>query len=361
MATASQQSEAHALSDKLVYLFGEGRSEASGEMRNLLGGKGAGLGEMSSLGIPVPPGFTITTEVCNAFYALGRRYPAALEAQVREGVAHIERVVGEQFGDPKNPLLVSYARARVSMPGMMDTVLLRTQRRDGQGLARRSTTAVRVRLLPALRGDVRRCVPDAARQGDGRTRSSAGSRSGPRGAPRHRASAGVAPRSQYKGDDPRPAGGGVPGRPGSSSGARSVVFGSWQNPRAVVTAALPYPADWARPSTCRRWSSGPGRRLRHGRGFMGTRHGAPGLTSEYLLNAGRTWSRGFHAAARRSMSAQNGAGPSPSDLPDAYVRCRYVPAPRAALGDMQDIEFTVQQSGSGSSRLATASARARRW
>src|SRR5688572_29518961 len=109
---------------KLVYLFGGGKADGSADMRNLLGGKGAGLAEMTALDIPVPPGFTITTEVCTAFYANGRRYPDELETQVREGMAFVENLLNRKFGDPSQPLLVSVrSGARVSMPGMMDTVL----------------------------------------------------------------------------------------------------------------------------------------------------------------------------------------------------------------------------------------------
>ncbi len=107
-----------------VYSFGAGRNEGRAEMRNLLGGKGANLAEMASIGLPVPPGFTITTEVCTAYYQNGERYPDDLEAQVKEGLARVESVVGNTFGDHHKPLLVSVrSGARVSMPGMMDTVL----------------------------------------------------------------------------------------------------------------------------------------------------------------------------------------------------------------------------------------------
>ena len=107
-----------------VYSFGAGRNEGRAEMRNLLGGKGANLAEMASIGLPVPPGFTITTEVCTAFYENDHRYPAELTEQVRAGLAHIEQAVGLTFGDRQKPLLVSIrSGARVSMPGMMDTVL----------------------------------------------------------------------------------------------------------------------------------------------------------------------------------------------------------------------------------------------
>ncbi|WP_439579058.1 pyruvate, phosphate dikinase [Elioraea sp.] len=109
---------------KWVYAFGAGRNEGRAELRNLLGGKGANLAEMASIGLPVPPGFTITTEVCTAFYANDRRYPDGLEQQVKDALAAVERAVGLRFGDPKAPLLVSVrSGARVSMPGMMDTVL----------------------------------------------------------------------------------------------------------------------------------------------------------------------------------------------------------------------------------------------
>jgi pyruvate,orthophosphate dikinase len=109
---------------KWVYSFGGGRTEGRADMRNLLGGKGANLAEMSSLGLPVPPGFTITTEVCTAFYANGRRYPDDLKAQVDAAMAALESSIGAGFGNIDNPLLVSVrSGARVSMPGMMDTVL----------------------------------------------------------------------------------------------------------------------------------------------------------------------------------------------------------------------------------------------
>ncbi|SFP04434.1 pyruvate phosphate dikinase [Mesorhizobium sp. NFR06] len=109
---------------KWVYTFGDGAAEGRAGDRNLLGGKGANLAEMCSLGLPVPPGFTITTEVCNAYYANGRTYPAALEADVVSALDHIGRITGRRFGDPSKLLLVSVrSGGRASMPGMMDTVL----------------------------------------------------------------------------------------------------------------------------------------------------------------------------------------------------------------------------------------------
>ena len=109
---------------KWVYSFGAGRSEGDASMRNLLGGKGANLAEMASLGLPVPPGFTITTEVCTAYYANDRQYPAGLKAEVDAALARVGEAVGMAFGDKTKPLLVSVrSGARASMPGMMDTVL----------------------------------------------------------------------------------------------------------------------------------------------------------------------------------------------------------------------------------------------
>jgi pyruvate,orthophosphate dikinase len=109
---------------KWVYRFGGGAAEGKSEMRNLLGGKGANLAEMANLGLPVPPGFTITTEVCTYFYAHGKKYPDELAGEIDTALAHVGKLTGRSFGDNENPLLVSVrSGARASMPGMMDTVL----------------------------------------------------------------------------------------------------------------------------------------------------------------------------------------------------------------------------------------------
>ena len=109
---------------KWVYSFGDGKAEGDASMRNLLGGKGANLAEMNVVGMPVPPGFTVTTEVCTYYYANNKTYPADLKDQVREAVAGVEKIMGKKFADATNPLLFSVrSGARVSMPGMMDTVL----------------------------------------------------------------------------------------------------------------------------------------------------------------------------------------------------------------------------------------------
>ena len=109
---------------KWVYSFGNGTAEGRADMRNLLGGKGANLAEMSSLGLPVPPGFTVTTEVCTYYYANQESYPPELKDEVEAALGVVEKIVGARFGDANNPLLVSVrSGARASMPGMMDTVL----------------------------------------------------------------------------------------------------------------------------------------------------------------------------------------------------------------------------------------------
>jgi pyruvate,orthophosphate dikinase len=123
---------------KVVYFFGAGKAEGKANMRDILGGKGAGLHEMTRMGAPVPPGFTITTDVCSYYYAHHRQYPKGLDSDVKTGLARIEKLLSRRFGDPENPLLVSVrSGARESMPGMMDTVLnLGLNDRTVQGIIR---------------------------------------------------------------------------------------------------------------------------------------------------------------------------------------------------------------------------------
>src|SRR5881227_1710649 len=118
--TASRKSK----TPKYVYYFGDGQADGGGKMKPLLGGKGANLAEMTRIGLPVPPGFTITTEVCSYFYAHNRSYPPQLKAEVEAALAKVEKSVGKKLGDKDRPLLVSVrSGARDSMPGMMDTIL----------------------------------------------------------------------------------------------------------------------------------------------------------------------------------------------------------------------------------------------
>jgi pyruvate,orthophosphate dikinase len=125
MATASPATDrSHRAAKRYIYAWGDGRAEGNAGMRDLLGGKGAGLAEMTLAGLPTPPGFTITTEACNDYFAAGERLPEGLWDDVLEAVREVERSTGKGFGDPANPLLVSVrSGAKFSMPGMMDTVL----------------------------------------------------------------------------------------------------------------------------------------------------------------------------------------------------------------------------------------------
>ena len=112
------------MANKLVYFFGNGKAEGNADMRLELGGKGANLAEMTNLGIPVPPGFTISTDVCRLFYENNRKYPTELKETVAKNVAKLEKAFGKKLGDSEDPLLVSVrSGAAVSMPGMMDTIL----------------------------------------------------------------------------------------------------------------------------------------------------------------------------------------------------------------------------------------------
>lgn len=125
---------------KYVYFFGDGKADGDAKMKDLLGGKGAGLAEMTNAGIPVPPGFTITTEVCRYYYSHNRRLPKELDGQVNKALRRLEKSMNKRFGDPEDPLLVSVrSGAKFSMPGMMDTILnLGLNDKSVEGLAKRS-------------------------------------------------------------------------------------------------------------------------------------------------------------------------------------------------------------------------------
>jgi len=122
---------------KWVYFFGAGRAEGDGTWRDLLGGKGAGLAEMTKIGLPVPAGFTISTDACDYYYKNGKKYPPELKKQLAENVAKLEKVVKKKLGDAKDPLLVSVRSGSArSMPGMMETILnLGLNDKSVQGLA----------------------------------------------------------------------------------------------------------------------------------------------------------------------------------------------------------------------------------
>ena len=140
MTSKTQNAAKYTLPEKFVYYFAEGEAEGRTDMKNILGGKGANLAEMTSLGLPVPPGFTISTEICEAFYKNNEKLPEEVKQSALDALKRVETKLGKKFGDEKNPLLVSVrSGARVSMPGMMDTILnLGLNEKSLKGLAEQS-------------------------------------------------------------------------------------------------------------------------------------------------------------------------------------------------------------------------------
>ncbi len=121
---AKKKKSSGSKSKKFVYFFGNGKAEGTGTMKAELGGKGAGLAEMTNAGVPVPPGFTITTETCRLYYEHGKKVPEAIDKEMQAHLAKLEKSLGKKFGHRANPLLVSVrSGAKFSMPGMMDTIL----------------------------------------------------------------------------------------------------------------------------------------------------------------------------------------------------------------------------------------------
>ncbi len=361
MTSATARPEAgRELSPKLVYLFGDGRAEGGAGMRDLLGGKGAGLSEMSSLGIPVPPGLTITTEVCNAFYTGGRRYPDGLDEQVRAGVAHIEAIVGARFGDPGNPLLVSVrSGARVSMPGMMDTVLnLGLNDVTVQGLARSSGDERfaydSYRRFVAMYGDV---VLGLKRESD--------LDEDPFEAilERKKEAAGVAEDTdlsaaalreivaEYKAEIRARLGIEFPDDPWEQLWAAiGAVFESWESPRAIVYRQLNgYPGAWGTAVNVQAMVFGNlGEDCATGVCFTrNPKNGAPGLFGEYLVNAqGEDVVAGVRTPRPIRAAGRSEGGPPSMEEAQPVVYGELVVAAQRLedhFRDMQDIEFTVQR------------------
>ena len=339
-----------------VYRFGGGEADGNAGMRALLGGKGANLAEMAAIGLPVPPGFTITTTLCNAYYAEGRALPSGLDAEIEEGLAHIERIAGAGFGDADRTLLVSVrSGARASMPGMMDTVLnLGLNDATADGLARASVDARfaydSYRRLIQMYGDVVLGVPHRAfeelleREKEARgyrldTDMEAGDWS--------RLIEG------YKALVREETGQDFPQQPRAQlKGAIGAVLDSWMNARAVTYRRLHgIPAEWGTAVTVQAMVFGNmGEDCATGVAF--TRNPSTGdaaLYGEYLVNAqGEDVVAGIRtprAVSEAGRAVSGTEGPSMERaMPEAFA------ALQAALGrleghyrDMQDVEFTVQQ------------------
>ncbi len=342
---------------KWVYTFGDGSAEGRADMKNLLGGKGANLAEMSNLGLPVPPGLTITTEVCTYFYDNSRTYPPELAAQVTDALRHVERIIGATFGDPDNPLLVSVrSGARASMPGMMDTVLnLGLNDVTVEGLARRSGDARFaydsyrrfIQMYGQVVLDVEHHLFEEILEG-------------------HKLDIGAHLDTELTGDDWRTVIAGYKevveqqtGEPFPQDpqaqlwGAVGAVFGSWMNQRAITYRRLhEIPASWGTAVNVQAMVFGNmGEDCATGVAF--TRNPSTGenlFYGEYLVNAqGEDVVAGIRTPQPMTIAgkALNGVGlPAMEEVMPAVfadlVRIRGLL--ETHYRDMQDIEFTVQQS-----------------
>ncbi len=341
---------------KWVYSFGGGNAEGRAEMRNLLGGKGANLAEMSSLGLPVPPGFTITTDLCTHFYANGKTYPRELTAEVATALKQVEDRVGAKFGDASNPLLVSVrSGARASMPGMMDTVLnLGLNDKTVEGLAKKSGDArfaydsyrrfIQMYAQVVL-GVEHHHFEDAIEN--------------------HKLETGVTLDTQLKAEDwqdvidqyktlvKRELGHDFPQDPQEQLwGAIGAVFGSWMNQRAITYRRLhDIPADWGTAVTVQAMVFGNmGDDCATGVAF--TRNPSTGVQEfygEYLVNAqGEDVVAGIRTPQHLTLAgkkAQNSTLPAMEEvMPTVFAELEKVRHTlEAHYRDMQDIEFTVQQ------------------
>ncbi|MBN8929500.1 MAG: pyruvate, phosphate dikinase [Rhodospirillales bacterium 69-11] len=339
---------------KWVYSFGAGHNEGRADMRNLLGGKGANLAEMASIGLPVPPGFTITTEVCTAFYENKRNYPGDLSAQVTEALAQVEKAVGLRFGDKAHPLLVSVrSGARVSMPGMMDTVLnlgLTDETVEGLAAAAKDERFAwdSYRRFIQMYGSVVLGVDhhrfeeiiEHAKLEAGVIEDTALT-----AADWQRVVTGYKDLVQTETGKP------FPQDPEAQLwGAIGAVFGSWMNPRAITYRRLhDIPAEWGTAVNVQAMVFGNmGDDCATGVCF--TRDPSTGENAfygEYLVNAqGEDVVAGIRTPQPLSKAAaKNGEVPLEAAMPNAYADLLKV---RETLEkhykDMQDLEFTVQQN-----------------
>jgi pyruvate,orthophosphate dikinase len=341
---------------KWVYGFGDGRAEGKASMRNQLGGKGAGLAEMANLGLPVPPGFTITTDVCTYYYAHDKQYPKDLRGQVEKALAQIGRITGKTFGDKSNPLLVSVrSGARASMPGMMDTVL-------NLGLNDETVDA-----LAKKSGD-RRFAYDSYRRfitmysdvvlGVGHEHFE-------ELLDRHKERQGYSLDTDLSADDwaelvvrykkrvRDELGHEFPQDPHEQlSGAIGAVFGSWMNQRAITYRKLHnIPENWGTAVNVQAMVFGNmGDTSATGVAF--TRNPSTGekkLYGEFLINAqGEDVVAGIRTPQEISEEARKEAGSDkPSmeyTLPKAYAELKRIyNVLERHYRDMQDLEFTVEQ------------------
>ncbi len=339
---------------KWVYSFGADHNEGRAGMRNLLGGKGANLAEMASIGLPVPPGFTLTTEVCTAFYDNDRAYPEDLAGQVRDALARIEAAVGLRFGDKHRPLLVSVrSGARVSMPGMMDTVLnLGLNDATVEGLGEASGDArfawdsyrrfIQMYGSVVLGVDHHRFeeIIEHVKLDAGAIEDTALSAQD-----WHRVVHGY--KEMVQGETGKP----FPQDPEEQLwGAIGAVFGSWMNPRAITYRRLhDIPAGWGTAVNVQAMVFG-NMGADCATGVCFTRDPSTGeniFYGEFLVNAqGEDVVAGIRTPQPlSSLRAKPGEVSMEEALPKAYEElCRVRETLERHYRDMQDIEFTIQQN-----------------
>jgi pyruvate,orthophosphate dikinase len=341
---------------KWVYAFGNGKAEGRADMRDLLGGKGANLAEMSNLGLPVPPGLTVTTEVCTYYYANGETYPADLKAQVDAAIAEVGKIAGGTLGDPARPLLLSVrSGARVSMPGMMDTVLnLGLNAQTAEGLAKLTGDARfaydSYRRFIQMYSDVVLGVDHAAFEAILDDEKNA---------------KGVELDTDLDADDLKRIAGLYKakvqeelGKPFPEDvqeqlwGAIGAVFGSWHSPRANTYRKLNHiPESWGTAVSVQAMVFG-NRGETSATGVAFTRDPATGeklLYGEFLINAqGEDVVAGIRTPqpiSKLVRERQDGKKPSMEEaMPEAYAELMAIGQKlEQHYRDMQDVEFTVQE------------------
>jgi pyruvate,orthophosphate dikinase len=341
---------------KWVYAFGGGRAEARATMRNLLGGKGAGLAEMASLGLSVPPGFTITTEVCTYFYEHGKTYPKDLKAQVEAALGAVGRITGKKFGDGENPLLVSVrSGARASMPGMLDTVLnlglndvtvkalsqKSGDRRFAQDSYRRFITMYSDVVLGIAHHHFEEILDDHKDRNGYTLDTDLNAEDLEQLVTRYK--------KRVEEETGKP----FPQDPHAQLwGAIGAVFGSWMNQRAITYRRLHnIPESWGTAVNVQAMVFGNmGETSATGVAF--TRNPSTGekkLYGEYLINAqGEDVVAGIRTPQEITEAARKEAGSdTPSmeaALPDAFAELKRIHAKlERHYRDMQDLEFTIEQ------------------
>jgi pyruvate,orthophosphate dikinase len=339
-----------------VYLFGAGKADGSADMKALLGGKGANLAEMASLGLPVPPGFTITTEVCTAYNAGGRVLPEVLKAEVEAALAEVGRIVGARFGDPAQPLLVSVrSGARASMPGMLDTILnLGLNETTVKGLAAKSGNERfaydSYRRFIQMYSSVVLGIDHSVFEEilDGHKNANGHALDTDLGADDWQAVV-----REYLEAVKRNTGKPFPQDTAQQLwGAIAAVFGSWDNARAKTYRRLHgIPDTWGTAVNVQAMVFGNlGPTSATGVGF--TRNpstGAREVYGEFLVNAqGEDVVAGIRTPQPISEAARKAAGEElasfETQMPEAFAELKRVfAALESRYRDMQDVEFTVQE------------------